>query len=454
MRYLRTSTSESRQEKSVASQILTAIVSGPNFECEVKKCNNFLVCAHILEKSQRFSSNGQDRPFMGSPTHNRITDIVLILAYLLCSCLPFAFSQTGTLVVGGHFTTVSHLYNLLSWENGDWMEIGGGLQSTTNYNEIFCLDECKYGLVIGGDFRLSGMQNIALFNGTNFWPWGRVDGDAVIAIAVDKESDIIFIAKQMSGGLLPVPISMWSFRDMKWSDLPGAFLTGKDVSLLVDQQFLYVAGIVTFQNNNSKTVCTKTSVFRRSNYTWKCIDYEANGFYKWNDTVVAYGNPRNGFPIVTITEEGIKPLGNLSELTDDVAAVTSDGVELYAAVGPFVFVLNNRTLQWQPVGSSSTNFVDSITWIGFLQGKLYTYSNHRMFYWDGVNWIDMSHMFWTVTGKINVLFVASKNYGSINFRVPTGGIVALIAGGAAVLAAALLTFFCLKRKPSPYERLV
>jgi len=44
---------------------------------------------------------------------------------------------------------------------------------------------------------------------------------------------------------------------MKWSDLPGAFLTGKDVSLLVDQQFLYVAGIVTFQNNNSKTVCTK-----------------------------------------------------------------------------------------------------------------------------------------------------------------------------------------------------
>jgi hypothetical protein len=105
----------------------------------------------------------------------------------------------------------------------------------------------------------------------------------VIAIAVDNESDTIFIAKQMSGGRIPTSISMWRFdgansqdkiqlkkniernknmlrcvfSDSRWRDVPGALLTGKDVALFVYQRRLYVSGIVIFQNNNSTTRCTK-----------------------------------------------------------------------------------------------------------------------------------------------------------------------------------------------------
>lgn len=53
----------------------------------------------------------------------------------------------------------------------------------------------------------------------------------------------------------------------------------------------------------------RTSVFRHSTQTWRCIDYEANGFFTWNNTLVAFGNPRTGPPIVTIEEDIFKPLG-------------------------------------------------------------------------------------------------------------------------------------------------
>jgi hypothetical protein len=58
---------------------------------------------------------------------------------------------------------------------------------------------------------LAGLQNAALYNGSSFVQWGRIGGDAVIAVTVDNESDTIFIAKQMAGGRIPTSISMWRF---------------------------------------------------------------------------------------------------------------------------------------------------------------------------------------------------------------------------------------------------
>lgn len=83
----------------------------------------------------------------------RIFVLFLSLLYLIVYHFNLVFNQTESLVVGGHFSTITHLYNLLSWNNGDWAEIGDGLQSANNYNEVLCLDESRYGLVIGGDFR-------------------------------------------------------------------------------------------------------------------------------------------------------------------------------------------------------------------------------------------------------------------------------------------------------------
>jgi hypothetical protein len=85
-------------------------------------------------------------------TH-RIFGLFLALFYLFVFRFHLVFTQTESLVIGGHFTTIKHLYNLLSWNNGDWAEIGNGLQSANNYIEVLCLDESRYGLVIGGDFR-------------------------------------------------------------------------------------------------------------------------------------------------------------------------------------------------------------------------------------------------------------------------------------------------------------
>jgi hypothetical protein len=66
----------------------------------------------------------------------------------------------------------------------------------------------------------------------------------------------------------------------------------------------------------------------------------------------------------------------------------------------------------------------------------------------------MSHLLWFLSGKINALLVTSKNYGSISYRIPIGGIVALVVGGVAVLAAAIITFCYLKRKrQSSYQKL-
>jgi hypothetical protein len=76
-----------------------------------------------------------------------------------------------------------------------------------------------------------------------------------------------------------------------------------------------------------------------------------------------------------------------------------------------------------------------------------------MSFWNGASWVDMSHMFWGLTGKINALLVTSKNYGSITFRIPTGGIIALVVGACAIFFAAFVTFYCLRKRQDPFKQI-
>jgi hypothetical protein len=113
-------------------------------------------CQQSLSYSNNLAQPQQQRPtshrIQSTPRTNNVF-VIILLTYSLGWHFEMIFAQNQALVIGGHFTTTSDLFNLLSWSNGEWTEIGGGLQSSTNYNEILCLDESKYGLVIGGNFR-------------------------------------------------------------------------------------------------------------------------------------------------------------------------------------------------------------------------------------------------------------------------------------------------------------
>ncbi|MEP7197629.1 MAG: T9SS type A sorting domain-containing protein [Saprospiraceae bacterium] len=89
--------------------------------------------------------------------------------------------HNGLLYVGGQFTMAGNVpvNNIAAWNGSSWSSVGGGLTGINPAPAVFALLSTTNGLVVGGQFALTGsnniVNNIALWNGT----WSNTFGTGI-----------------------------------------------------------------------------------------------------------------------------------------------------------------------------------------------------------------------------------------------------------------------------------
>lgn len=184
--------------------------------------------------------------------------------------LSMTFDSRSNLYVGGAFQSIElwrteHTGPFASWDGRRWSRPGLGIPFSQTVNAVLARGTDVF---VGGGFTAAGgiwMTNIALWDGTNWFPvGGGIPGGSVNALAL-AGNDLYVAGSFANAGGLPVSnIAKWN--GSTWSDVSGG-VSGYVRALLVVGEDLYVGGRFTRAGG-----IAATNLARWSGTAWHAIE--------------------------------------------------------------------------------------------------------------------------------------------------------------------------------------
>ena len=272
--------------------------------------------------------------------------------------------------------------HLVKWNGTSWQEVGGGLSrggSSEPYGRRLAVKDND--LYVGGNFRQAGgvaARFFARWNGTSFFPIHENQGKGlnkeVNAIAVAPNGDIYvggkFFPDAANGFDVPNRIAKWDGNN--WIALGSG--VNNDV--------------------NAITITNNGDVYVGGNFT-SAGGTNARYIAKWNGT--------------TWSTVG-------GTINSEVKALTTDGVNVYAAVGYSVFKWDGTS--WTAIGSAFNNRVlaiavkDNSIYAGGRFTSVGSLQANYLAKWDGNSWSQIGDI---PTGTVEIRTLAIDNSNNLYF---------------------------------------